>query len=67
MYYSDIGSSGGYYVLATNIIPQNMESLGAGLTYKRRNGLTTGLAYTETAGSSSYRSHAIKAEVRLGF
>ncbi|MHB8744800.1 MAG: autotransporter domain-containing protein [Sulfuricaulis sp.] len=67
MFYSDIGPSGGYYLLSMSTMPQNMESLGAGIAYKRRNGLSTGLTYTETEGSSSYRSHAIKAEVRVGF
>ena len=67
MYYSDLGSSGGHYLLSMSVIPQNMQSLGVDFTYKTRGGLTAGLTYTGSMGSSSYRSHALRAEIRVGF
>ena len=67
MFYSDLGPSGGYYLLSSTPIPQAMGSLGVGFTYKRRDGLTTGMTYTVSAGSNSYRSQMLRADIRMGF
>jgi uncharacterized protein with beta-barrel porin domain len=67
MYYTDSGSGGSIYNAIVTGMPNDMQSLGLGLSFRNRRGLQANVAWLGTMGANAYRANSLRMTLRYGF